>query len=210
MKQLKKNPVESSQSGDLQDASRALIVTYSPEKELEMQKSWCKTILEFLIRKLGKSQGLEVFLDVVEEQRFPSHFKSIRHDLIQWIMVLSIIDFRDLNRQLIKRFGTGLHTSLKQGKYNLKSIMDRGVIANDEEYRFVLSYLDERVHGTVRMGDPLHNSDQGAEDGLTLKAESDGAGSNSGVRQMGLSRAAEGQHRHPELSDVLAVLNTYQ
>lgn len=121
------------------------------EENLLYRKKWCRTVLGFLIDKLGKSQGLEIFLQVVDEQHHLAHFDSIEKDLMEWIKVLSAVDFTEIDILLIAQFGRGLLSKLERKSGEVELIKGRGEIATDDEYRLILSYIDEKTRLLERM-----------------------------------------------------------
>ena len=113
--------------------------------DLVYQKNWCKTILRFMTGKFGESKGLGIFMEIVDQQKTGAHFKSLVTDLLEWMKVLSAADFAELDLLLIRGFGQGLYSQLKDLKNEISVIRSRGYIINEDEYRLVLSYLDQYV-----------------------------------------------------------------
>lgn len=135
---------------------QSLNTTSSPMiNDLHLQKSWCKTVLQFMIDKFGKSQGLGIIMEVVEAQCNTNYFESIKKDLLLWSEVLSAEDFNKLDKLLIRRFQKGFFEQLQQQGRSIKHIQQSRRVDNDDEYRLVLSYINFRSYEIGRMENSL-------------------------------------------------------
>jgi hypothetical protein len=69
--------------------------------------------------------------------------KMVRRDLTEWVRGLSGGEVAKLDALLRAQFGEGLTDEAKAQRKEVQNIVRRGCIETDDEYRLLVSYLDE-------------------------------------------------------------------
>lgn len=113
--------------------------------ELQDLGQWCRAIAEFLTSEPRLPEG-QAFLDAIDkavEQGNARGLKMAERDLAAWARSISPERQEELERTLVARFGRGLQQELNDELREIQQIVARGKIATPDEYRLVVSRLDE-------------------------------------------------------------------
>jgi hypothetical protein len=121
-------------------------ITEKQLKELEQIKEWCLTILNFMTSKNSNMPIINQTKDVVVETYNNQNIKGLRYcnkDINEWAKSLSQSDLDELNNLLRNKFGEDLVKDSSKILTKIKQIVKNGKIANEDEYRLLLSRVDE-------------------------------------------------------------------
>lgn len=114
--------------------------------ELELIKDWCLTILIFITDKSNNNPIINQMKDVIINSYNNQNIKELincKSDIIEWIKGFSQNDTEELNNLLRDKFGNDLVIESNNIIRKIKYIIKKGKITNDNEYRLLLSRVDE-------------------------------------------------------------------
>ncbi len=121
-------------------------ITAKQLKELEHIKEWCLTIIDFMTLHYGKSQVFKQYLDIIidgYQNQNLSGLKYIYRDTNEWAKGISRTDLDELNKLLHDKFGESLVKKNNENLSEIKKVVKKGKISNEDEYRLLLSRVDE-------------------------------------------------------------------
>jgi hypothetical protein len=117
------------------------------EVELKYKKEWCLTILNFMLEKYGNTTlFLNQMKEVVNEIYNTRNYRGMGYcykDINEWAKSLPLSDVQKLDSALKDKFGEGLQKQHEKDNTKIDSIIKIGRIANEDEYRLILNYVDE-------------------------------------------------------------------
>lgn len=115
--------------------------------EMEFIKNWIITVMDFLEKKIPEfhkfSEVMKSTFDKYPNQNSKKMLQGYREsyrDINEMAKNLSLIDYNELDKILIERFGKGLN-DVNNTKI-LEKIIKRGKIISDDEFRLI----DEKVN----------------------------------------------------------------
>lgn len=115
-------------------------------KELTHINDWCLTILNFMIAKYEEGLGPKMFIEVINDAYQKQNLKGLRciyNDTNEWAKGLPQTDLDELNKLLKNRFGVDLLKQIHRDLDKITEIIKKGNISNEDEYRLLLSRVDE-------------------------------------------------------------------
>ncbi len=121
-------------------------ITVKQQQELEHIKDWCITIIDFIIKKGGVPIVMTEIKRVVNNSYAKKNLRGLRtcsKDLNEWAKGFSDSDVSELNILLTEKCGENLTNETKKTSGKIKQIIKRGKINNENEYRTLLSKVDE-------------------------------------------------------------------
>ncbi len=123
--------------------------------ELEYKKEWCLVILNFMLEKSGDTTlFLNQMKEVVNETYDTGNYRGMGYcykDINEWAKGLPVSDVQELNILLKDKFGEDLQKQHEKDNTKIDSIIKIGRIANEDEYRLILNYVDEISSNKFRM-----------------------------------------------------------
>jgi hypothetical protein len=122
-------------------------------RELAYIKDWCLTIMDFIFSKSDQPLILAVFNDAINNGYDTQNLRGMRYvyrDTSEWGRGLSLRDIEELNKILYEKFGEDLNTCSKRDLSKINKIIKKGKIANENEFRIVLSRIDEIYHDSAK------------------------------------------------------------
>lgn len=115
------------------------------DEELELLRDWSVAILEFTITRLNDSNLRGVFQDMIVqthralENRNRRGLREIAADLLESADGLSTEDQIELDEILREKTGRGLFQEIRNVDKRISLILERGRIANEDEYRLLVA-----------------------------------------------------------------------
>jgi hypothetical protein len=117
------------------------------QEQLDCQKEWCNTVLKFIeMKEGGNAAGYKIYTDYVNKfylEKKLEPLKCLVAELIEGVSGMSESKIQELDRTLIEQFGTGIKSQQKKSYKKVQSIIKKGKITNEDEYRLVLDYIDQ-------------------------------------------------------------------
>jgi hypothetical protein len=111
-------------------------------------RDWCQAILSFL-RELGLASDIaDEFGQVVENALAERNVRGLRmvaKDLQEWVRGLPMNQQAQLEERLNLQFGRGIRSETDKDQREVAHILERGVIADEDEYRLLVARA-EAVH----------------------------------------------------------------
>ena len=115
--------------------------------ELTHIKEWCLTIIEFLIsHNQATSTSRNMFVDVINDAFQKQNLKGLRYvynDINEWAKGILQSDLEELNMLLQNKFGEDLNKQMHRDLIKIAKILKKGNVSNEDEYRLLLSRVDE-------------------------------------------------------------------
>lgn len=110
------------------------------------KRKWCISIVDYLIAKAPNvlmDEFREGILNLKENKIGTKQLDSIEVNLIEWANGLSKKDVDELNLILDNRFGSNLDDANNKSLKKIKTIVKRGKINNEDEFRLLTTRVDE-------------------------------------------------------------------
>jgi hypothetical protein len=122
----------------------------SPD-ELKRMADWCRIVIRFKTAdRPGRSPAeaaidseYEKVLDATLARSDLRGLKMLRRDLTEWARGLPHRYVAELDALLRAQFGEGLTEEAKAQRKEVQDIVRRGYIETNDEYRLLVSYMDE-------------------------------------------------------------------
>jgi len=133
-------------------------ITEKQQKELDYIKEWCLMILNFMISKNSNIHIITQTKDIILETYNSQNIKGLRYcnkDIIEWAKGLPQSDFVELNKLLQDKFGEDLGKNANRDLSKISQVIKKGKISSDDEYRLLLSRVDEIYNDTSKQ-DEVH------------------------------------------------------
>ena len=114
--------------------------------EISHIKEWCLAILNFMVSKNGETPGLKMFTELVIDIYEKQNLKGLRYvkkDINEWANGLPQPDLEELNKLLKNNFKQDLQNQSNRDLAKITRIIKTGRIINEDEYRLLLSRVDE-------------------------------------------------------------------
>lgn len=114
--------------------------------ELFFIKEWCLTIMEFMMSYYKKKEIFEEFVDIVKNSFFKQDLRGIKYlynDTNEWIKDLPDSEVKKLNQILYDKFKVDLQCQNNKDIKKIRQIVKRGKISNEDEYRLLLSRVED-------------------------------------------------------------------
>jgi len=124
----------------------AKILNEKQIKELFHTKDWCLTILDFIISRNKHLPELNIFVELINNAYDEQNLRGMRYvikDINEWAKGMPQSDFVDLNTILQDKFGEDLIISANRDFSKVNQVIRKGKISSDDEYRLLLSRVDE-------------------------------------------------------------------
>jgi hypothetical protein len=114
--------------------------------DMNLLGEWCREVLQYLGAH-GDQQTKEVCRQMAEvvnrESRNPKAMKSIARDLEEWTRALPQKEIAELDTLLRANLDVGLKEAQRNRTKAVAGILQRNSIKTEEEYRLLLSHVDE-------------------------------------------------------------------
>lgn len=133
----------------IQDFKKNIMAKKITEKqleELEYIKEWCHAIIIFMTKIGGESPIFTQYVEVINDSYQKQNLKGLRYclkDVNEWAKGLSKKDVEELNIVLENKFGINLSDANNKALKKISTIVKRGKINNEDEYRLLTSRVDE-------------------------------------------------------------------
>lgn len=128
-------------------------ITEKQQKELDYIKEWCLMILNFMISKNSNIHIITQTKDIILETYNSQNIKGLRYcnkDIIEWAKGLPKSDLVELNKLLQDKFGEDLGKNANRDLSKISQVIKKGKISSDDEYRLLLSRVDEIYNDTSK------------------------------------------------------------
>lgn len=130
-----------------------------PEKTQELQdlRDWCIAVVRFICDLSTATELYTQFEEAIEnahQRRDLRGLKMVSNDLTQWASDLPPEEQDRLERQLTDRFGWGLAKERHDAARRVASILRRGQIDSEEQYRLLVEHADE-IHADESKTDEM-------------------------------------------------------
>lgn len=121
-------------------------ITEKQLEELEHIKEWCHTIISFMTKIGGESPIFTQYIEVINDSYQKQNLKGLRYcfkDVNEWAKGLSKKDVEELNIALENKFGINLDDANNKALKKIGTIVRRGKINNEDEFRLLTNRVDE-------------------------------------------------------------------
>src|SRR5947209_319484 len=132
MSQNRKNP------GPLGDAD-------SRKKEAARLHEWCRVVLDTMSElhpEMTSRASLMYGLDVALREGKVAALRIGTKDLLEWVHGLKPGDRARIDQALRSKFGTGLAEDMRAMAQEVKAILERGIINDEDEFRLLQSWVE--------------------------------------------------------------------
>lgn len=124
----------------------ARVASSQREAEMKELRDWCIVILQFM-SQLDPSSGLyaqgEQAIKAAFQRGNHRGLKMVASDVREWATALSPAYRQRLDQNLRARFGRGLIEKADESRGEVERILRRGQIDTQDEYRLLMSRVEE-------------------------------------------------------------------
>lgn len=126
------------------------------ESELFEIREWCHSIIDFFcsideknitlyenFKEALSDENKNNFLQKVSPSVFIKGLRQAKNDINEWASYLPKSDLESLNEMLRIKFGKDLHTHSKDISKQISTVLKRGKINNDDEFRLIEEKVGE-------------------------------------------------------------------
>jgi hypothetical protein len=116
------------------------------QAELVQQAEWCRSVVRFVANGNGATSlvfGIENVIEMTLSRGDARGLKMVRRDLLEYVKGLPLADVAKLDASLRTQFGEGLVEVSEMLSKRVAAILRRGSILSDDEYRLLLSRVEE-------------------------------------------------------------------
>lgn len=114
--------------------------------QIDRLRKWCIIVTDFIASLLEDKSLIKNQYDIIDtlyQKRDKKGFETVFNDLNEWALSLSQDNIGNLNLILINSFGKGLHEVNNKSMRKIDSIIKKGLVKNENEFRIIENRVNE-------------------------------------------------------------------